>query len=368
MNVLPSYPILIRVIYLIPIRTWVERVEVVEKNPSHHVSHVNHAPPPLAAVVVAAPTVIVAPPANKHSNNTFSIITKCFIIIMFMVTKTRRKRSAAKRVKNNTRSNKHRRGRRRGRTTKRGGMPHASRIGARAAAAVASPLLRNGPHYNVIYGRNPQPSEGKLVVEGIRYFGLPTNIPSPSIKEQAYKEYKEKTNPVELLSAADSVFSAAHKAEYNDERRKLFANQTPARPYIRNPVFYTTPIKPGNPYNDPTGKTIPQPTFSSPVGPSSELSSPPPPNSLSVQGTSKPITASPSFMRDLAPTSHKTNPGDIVKTLEFEGEEEVDNPNKYETPNSSPYKASNKSTQKGFNKNRIISGDIKSSPPPRFRF
>jgi hypothetical protein len=277
-----------------------------------------------------------------------------------MVTKTRRKRSAAKRVKNNTRSNKHRRGRRRGRTTKRGGMPHASRIGARAAAAVASPLLRNGPHYNVIYGRNPQPSEGKLVVEGIRYFGLPTNIPSPSIKEQAYKEYKEKTNPVELLSAADSVFSAAHKAEYNDERRKLFANQTPARPYIRNPVFYTTPIKPGNPYNDPTGKNIPQPTFSSPVGPSSELSSPPPPNSLSlsVQGTSKPITASPSFKRRFAPTLQNPNTDDTVKALEFDG---VDNPNKYKTPNSSPFKAPTVP-----NKNR--NPDVKnSSPPPRFR-
>ena len=257
-----------------------------------------------------------------------------------MVTKTRRKRSAAKRVKNNTRSNKHRRGHRRGRTTKRGGMPLASRIGARAAAAVASPLLRNGPHYNVIYGRNPHPSEGKLAVEGIRYFGLPTDIPSPSIKEQAYKEYEEKTNPVELLSAADTVFSAAHQAEYNKKLHdKIQENQTPARPYIRNPVFYT-PIKPGNPYNDPTGKNIPQPTFSSPVGPSSKLSSPPPPNSLSlsVQGTSKPITASPSFMRDLAPTSHKTNPGDIVKALEFEGEEEVDNPNKYKTPESSPFK------------------------------
>jgi hypothetical protein len=234
-------------------------------------------------------------------------------------------------------------------------MPHASRIGARAAAAVASPLLRNGPHYNVIYGRNPQPSEGKLVVEGIRYFGLPTNIPSPSIKEQAYKEYEEKTNPVELLSAADTVFSAARKSKYNDERRELFANQTPARPYIHNPVFYTTPIKPGNPYNGPTGKNIPQPTFSSPVGPSSELSSPPPPNSLSlsVQGTSKPITASPSFMRDLAPTSHKTNPGDIVKTLEFDG---VDNPNNYKTPESSPFKALTVP-----NKNRIKSSRL--SPP-----
>jgi hypothetical protein len=289
-----------------------------------------------------------------------------------MVTKTRRKRSAAKRVKNNTRSNKHRhrhaRGRRRGRTTKRGGMPLASRIGARVASAVASPVLRNGPPafvHNVIYGRNPDPREGKLVVEGRRYYRLPSDMLPPSIKEQAYKEYEEKTNPVELLSAADTVFSAAHQAEYNKKlHAQIEANQTPARTQTRN-LFYT-PSTRRNLYNDPTGKNIPQPTFSSPFGPSSELSSPPPPNSLSlsVQGTSKPITESPSFKRRFAPTLQNPNTDDTVKALEFDG---VDNPNKYETPNSSPYKTSNKSTQKGFNKNR--NPDVKnSSPPPRFRF
>jgi hypothetical protein len=240
-------------------------------------------------------------------------------------------------------------------------MPLASRIGARAAAAVTNHIKRNGPP-EIMYhfGREPAPYDKALTNANERHYGTPYGIPHKTFSEQFIDESEKKTtDPIDLFITGKGISDSMEKSKYNDERRELFANQTPARPYIRNPVFYT-PIKPGNPYNDPTGKNIPQPTFSSPVGPSSKLSSPPPPNSLSlsVQGTSKPITASPSFMRDLAPTSHKTNPGDIVKALEFEGEEEVDNPNKYKTPKSSPFKGPTVP-----NKNR--NPDVKNSSPTR---
>ena len=281
-----------------------------------------------------------------------------------MVKKTRRKRSAAKRVKTakhrNSKRSKRGRGRRNGRTTKRGGMPLASRV-----------ALRNGPpafFHNVISGRNPDPREGALAINGIRYFGLPSDMPPPSTKEQAYKEYKEKTkNPVELLSTADSVFSAAHKAKYNEQlHAQIEENQTPARTQTRN-LFYT-PGKQGNSYKDATGSIIPQPTFSTPFGPSSELSSPPPPNLLFVEGKTKPITESPSFRRGFAPTIKNPNPDDPAQRLDFLlGDDES---NKYQTPNSSPYNASKKSTQKGFDKknhNKKLGDTISSPTRPPFR-
>jgi hypothetical protein len=243
-------------------------------------------------------------------------------------------------------------------------MPLASRIGARAAAAVTNHIKRNGPP-EIMYhfGREPAPYDKALTNANERHYGTPYGIPHKTFSEQFIDESEKKTtDPIDLFITGKGISDSMEKSKYNDERRELFANQTPARPYIRNPVFYT-PIKPGNPYNDPTGKNIPQPTFSSPVGPSSKLSSPPPPN-LFVEGKTKPITESPSFRQGFAPTIKNPNPTDPAQRLDFLlGEDES---NKYQTPNSSPYKVSIKSTQKGFNKNR--NPDVKnSSPPPRFR-
>lgn len=234
-----------------------------------------------------------------------------------MVRKTKRKQSA-KRVRTNKRAKSRRRGRGRGhgrgcggRTAKKGGMTPAARIVART---VASPALV----HNVIYGRNPTPREGALVVNGTRYFGLPGDMPSQSMKEQAYKEYKEKTTPVELLSAADSAFSATHKAAYNDRQHdKLQQYQTPARAHTRN-LFYT-PHQRTNILRDDEDVRYPMPIFSSPADRiSSDLSSPPPPD-LFVQGTSKLISESPSFKRGFAITSEHPNPNDMIKKLDFGG-------------------------------------------------
>jgi len=215
-----------------------------------------------------------------------------------MVRKTNRKHSA-KRVKTNKRTKSRRRGRGRGRgrghggrTAKRGGMPPAARVAARIAArTVASPAL----------------------------------IPSQSMKEYAYKEYKEKTTPVELLSAADSAFSAAHKAAYNDRQHDtLQQNQTPARTHTRN-LFYT-PHQQINILRDEDVRNPMPPTFSSPAGRiSSALSSPPPPDLSDEGGSSMSITENPEFRQSYAPTLSNPNPDITNKQLNFE------------TPPSSPF-------------------------------
>ena len=267
-----------------------------------------------------------------------------------MVTKTSRKRSTkrvktAKRGKNNTRSKKRRRGHGRGhggRTAKRGGMPLAARIAAQRAAAAASPVLR---------------------------FRLPASIPSQSMKARAYQEYKEKTeNPVELLGASDAAFSAAHKALYNDELHAKY--QTPARPrgHSRDSGLFSTP-KSSSMFYDTRNDTPPfgQSIYSTPVGPSSDLASPPPPD-LFGEGKSMSISGSPSFRRGFAPTTANPNADVTMKTLDFDDDfDDYD----FETPKSSPYRKSASSLRKTFKtkpgESRSGYDTASSPPPPRFR-
>ena len=237
-----------------------------------------------------------------------------------MVKKTRRKRSAAKRVKTakhrSSKRSKHGRGRGRGgRTTKRGGMTPASRIGAQAAAAATKHIARNSPAaiQQYRFGHEPVPDDKALTNANERHYGTPYGIPTKTFSEQFIDESEKKTtDPIELVITGKGIGDNMEKSAYNDERRKLFANQTPARTQTRN-LFYT-PGKQGNSYKD--ASIIPQPTFSTPFGPSSELSSPPPPD-LFVEGKTKPITASPSFKRGFAPTIKNPNPTDPAQRLDF---------------------------------------------------
>ena len=268
-----------------------------------------------------------------------------------MVAKTRRKRSVgtkriktAKRRKNNTRS-------KRGRTAKRGGMP-PSAAAARIARRIAPRVFDN-----IITGHNPLPDNKELVINGRRYFGLPGDIPSPSVKERVYNEYNEKTeNPVEMLGVADSAFSAAHKAMYNDELHAKYQTPTHTR---RQPIgsgVFSTPQQRRMLYDNenhtPSGRPM---KYSTPAGPSSDLSSPPPPrDDLSIRGNRLPYN--PMDFADMA----ARNP---IQKLDF-GDE-------FKTPESSPYSKSASSLQKTFKKKLgEHRSDTASSPPPtppRFR-
>jgi hypothetical protein len=209
-----------------------------------------------------------------------------------MVKKTRRKRSAAKRVKtakrrkNNTRS-KRGRGRAHGRSAKRGGMNPAARVAARSAAAAA----KHAQRIHTLYGVVPK-----------------------TFSEQFIDKEKETIgNPVEMAITGKGVVDNMEKSAYNDQRRELFANQTPGRPH--NPAFFSTP-KRGSTLHDihnytPSGRPT---IYSTPAGPSSDLSSPPPPD-LFVTGKSMSISKSPSFRRGFAPTI--ANPNNLVTRLDF---------------------------------------------------
>jgi hypothetical protein len=209
-----------------------------------------------------------------------------------MVAKTRRKRSAAKRVKtakrrkNNTRS-KRGRGRAHGRSAKRGGMNPAARVAARSAAAAA----KHAQRIHTLYGVVPK-----------------------TFSEQFIDKANETTgNPVEMAITGKGVGDNMEKSAYNERRRELFANQTPGRPH--NPAFFSTP-KRGSTLHDihnytPSGRPT---IYSTPAGPSSDLSSPPPPD-LFVTGKSMSISKSPSFRRGFAPTI--ANPNNLVTRLDF---------------------------------------------------
>ena len=255
-----------------------------------------------------------------------------------MVAKTRRKRSVgtkriktAKRRKNNTRS-------KRGRTTKRGGMPPPA--AARFAAARIAPRIAPRVFDNIITGHNPLPDNKELVINGRRYFGLPGDIPSPSVKERVYNEYNEKIeNPVEMLGVADSAFSAAHKAMYNDELHAKY--QTPAHTR-RQPIgsgVFSTPQQRRMLYDNENYIPFRQPIIdSTPAGPSSDLSSPPPPrDDLSIRGNAirPPLPYNPMDFADMA----ARNP---IQKLDFDDE--------FKTLESSPYRNSASSRQKTFKK------------------
>jgi hypothetical protein len=251
-----------------------------------------------------------------------------------MVMKTRRKRSAAKRVKtakrrkNNTRS-KRGHGRAHGRSAKRGGMNPAARVAARSAAAAA----KHAQRIHTLYGVKPK-----------------------TFSEQFIDKEKETTrNPVEMAITGKGVGDNMEKSAYNERRRELFKNQTPARPH--NPVYFSTP-KRGSTLHDihnhtPSGRPT---IYLTPAGPSSYLSSPPPPrDDLSIRGNRLPYTPM-DFAADMA----ARNP---IQKLDF-GDE-------FKTPESSPYRNSASSLRKTFKtKPGEHRSDTASSPPPtppRFR-
>ena len=216
-----------------------------------------------------------------------------------MVKKTRRKHSAVKRVKtakrrkNNTRS-KRGRGGRGGRSAKRGGMPltAAARVAARSAAAAAKHAQRIhtlGPLYGVV---------------------------PKTISEQFIDKEKETTsNPVEMAITGKGVGDNMEKSAYNEHRRELFANQTPARPH--NPAYFSTPKRDSTLHDIHNYTPFRQPIDSTPAGHSSDLSSPPPPN-LFVSGKSMSISKSPSFKREFAPTIANPTPNNPSTRLDFE--------------------------------------------------
>ncbi len=235
-----------------------------------------------------------------------------------MVTKTRRKRSAAAaaaaRVKTadasklRTRKRNKRSKRRRCRTAKRGGM-------IRSSIAAASPLLRKGPRVfqNIITGRDPRPEDGALVVNGMRYFGSTSNMPSLSFSDRFRKEYEDKTtDPTEMLGVADTVFSAAHKGVYNENRRDKLKNQTPARPH--NLQLLVTPQRNTNGFHP---EQLPSPMYKleTPANSSTERNSPPP---LSLVGTAYPLyTDSREFKQSFATTHAKPSPDKTIRRLEY---------------------------------------------------
>lgn len=235
-----------------------------------------------------------------------------------MVTKTRRKRSAgvaaaATRVKTAKRRKRSKRSKRgRCRTAKRGGMMRSSR----AAVAAASPLLRKGPQgprvfQNIIIGREPHPKEGALVVNGMRYFGTPGDMPPPSFSDRFRKEFEDKTeDPNEILGAADSAFSAANKGVYNNDLRDKLKNQTPARPH-KQPQFVTPQRNDFHPEQQPS----PMYKLETPAGSSTERSSPPP---LSVVGNAYPsYTDSREFKQSFAITNENPSPDKTIRRLEL---------------------------------------------------
>ena len=217
-----------------------------------------------------------------------------------MVKKTRRKHSAVKRVKtakrrkNNTRS-KRGRGGRGGRSAKRGGMPltAAARVAARSAAAAAKHAQRIHTPYGPLYGVVPK-----------------------TISEQFIDKEKETTsNPVEMAITGKGVGDNMEKSAYNEHRRELFANQTPARPH--NPAYFSTPKRDSTLHDIHNYTPFRQPIDSTPAGPSSDLSSPPPPD-LFVTGKSMSISKSPSFKRGFAPTIANPTPNNPSTRLDFE--------------------------------------------------
>jgi hypothetical protein len=243
-----------------------------------------------------------------------------------MVMKTRRKRSAAKRVKtakrrkNNTRSKRGRghgrgRGRAHGRSAKRGGMTPAARVAARSAAAATKHIARNSPaSIQYYFGNEPRIEDNAMTNANERHYGTPYNIPPQSFSEQFIRKTEDTTgDPVEMAITGKGVGDNMQKSAYNDQRRELFANQTPDRPH--NPAYFLTP-KRGSTLHDihnytPSGRPT---IYSTPAGPSSDLSSPPPLD-LTVRGKSISVSESPSFRRGFAPTI--ANPNNLVTRLDF---------------------------------------------------
>jgi len=224
-----------------------------------------------------------------------------------MVMKTRRKRSAAKRVKtakrrkNNTRS-KRGRGRAHGRSAKRGGMTPAARIAARSAAARIAARSADAAYKHT---QRILPQDGPLY-----------GVKPKTFSEQFTDKEKETTgNPVEMAITGKGVGDNMQKSAYNERLRELFANQTPDRPH--NPAYFSTP-KRGSTLHDihnytPSGRPT---IYSTPAGPSSDLSSPPPLD-LFVTGKSMSISKSPSFQRGFAPTIANPTPNNLVTRLDF---------------------------------------------------
>lgn len=233
-----------------------------------------------------------------------------------MVTKTRRKRSAAAaaatRVKTANASKP--RTRKRSKRSKRGRHRTAKRGGMIRSSGAASSLLRKGPRVfqNIITGRNPRPEEGTLVVNGMRYFGSPGDMPPPSFSDRFRKEFEDKTeDPNEILGAADSAFSAANKGVYNNDLHDKLKNQTPARPH-KQPQFVTPKRNNFHPEQRPS----PMYKLETPVDSSTERSSPPP---LSVVGNAYPsYTDSREFKQSFAMTKEKPSPDRTIRRLELE--------------------------------------------------
>jgi hypothetical protein len=191
----------------------------------------------------------------------------------------------------------------------------AARIAARSAAAAAKHIARNSPaaiQYH--FGNEPHIGDNAMTNANERHYGTPYNIPPQSFSEQFIRKTEDATgDPVEMAITGKGVGDNMEKSAYNDSRRELFANQTPARPH--NPAYFLTP-KPDSTLHDihnytPSGQPI---LYSTPAGPSSDLSSPPQPD-LFVTGKSISVSQSPSFRRGFAPTI--ANPNNPATRLDF---------------------------------------------------
>jgi hypothetical protein len=172
-------------------------------------------------------------------------------------------------------------------------MPSSAAAAARVAARSAAAAAKHAQRIHTLYGVEPK-----------------------TFSEQFIKKDEETTgNPVEMAITGKGVGDNMEKSAYNDSQRELFANQTPARPH--NPGYFLTP-KPDSTLRDihnytPSGQPI---LYSTPAGPSSDLSRPPPPD-LFVTGKSLSISKSPSFRRGFAPTIANPTHNNLVTRLDF---------------------------------------------------
>lgn len=192
-----------------------------------------------------------------------------------MVKKTRQKRthSATRRKKS-----KRGRGRSQSRTAKRGGM---WRIGSVRV-----------PHKTL-----------KLV-----------QMRPPSFSELFGREYTKKSeDPVEGVSAGDTVFEKAYRAEYNKKIRDKLKKQSPTVSHGSSP--FTTPRRPNGisdsfHLGDNTG-----PKYKTPVGHSTEQNSPPPPDLYDGNENDRPII--PFDPREFAPGGNNPS-GNTIRELNFD--------------------------------------------------